>query len=91
MRHEVIIPKTGLYVDDAYLLEWLIDEGQFVNAGQPLFRMETEKVEQEIEAETAGFLHRTAEVGADYPIASVIGVLSATREEHESLVGESTG
>lgn len=90
MHHEVIIPKTGLYIDDAHLLEWLVDEGQFVDAGQPLFLMETEKVEQEIEAEAAGFLHRTAEAGADYSIGTVIGMLAATREDYRTLVGEGT-
>jgi pyruvate dehydrogenase E2 component (dihydrolipoamide acetyltransferase) len=85
--YEVILPKTGMYEGDVTLVEWLVDEGSHVSAGDPLFTMETEKVEMEVEADVEGWIHREAEPGLEAPIGTRIGVLFATAEEHRSTVG----
>src|SRR5207253_10249363 len=46
----------------------------------------TEKTTADVEAESAGFLHRQVEEGAKVPIGSVVGLVAATREEYEALV-----
>ncbi len=86
MLHEVFLPKTGIYMDDVQLLEWLVDEGVYVRKGDLLFRMETNKVELDVEAEASGLLHRGAEVGNDYPIGTVIGWIAEDEVAYRELV-----
>ena len=86
MLHEVFLPKTGIYMDDVQLLEWLVDEGASVRKGDVLFRMETNKVELDVEAEASGLLHREAEVGNEYPIGTVIGWIAEDAIAYRHLV-----
>ena len=86
MAHEVFIPKTGIYMDDCHLIDWLVEEGDAVRAGEPLFLMETNKVEMEIEAGAAGIVHHGAPVGEDYPIGRVIGWIAEDDAEYRSLL-----
>jgi pyruvate dehydrogenase E2 component (dihydrolipoamide acetyltransferase) len=85
--HEVILPKTGIYEGDVTLIEWLVDEGGHVAAGDPLFIIETEKVEMEVEADFDGWIHREAEAGLEAPIGTRIGVLFSSADELRDAVG----
>ena len=84
---EVILPKTGIYEGDVTLVEWLVDEGGEVLAGDPLFLMESEKIEMEIEADVDGRLHREAEPGLEAPIGTRIGAIAESPQEYEELRG----
>ena len=83
----MVLPKTGIYEGDVTLIEWLVDEGGEVSIGDPLFLMESEKVEMEIESDTDGWLHREAEPGFEAPIGTRIGVIAETPEECAALLG----
>ncbi len=82
---EVILPKTGIYEGDVVLVEWLVEEGARVSAGDPIFVIESEKVEMDIEAEAGGWLHQEAEAGLEAPIGTRIGVISPTEAEHRQI------
>jgi pyruvate/2-oxoglutarate dehydrogenase complex dihydrolipoamide acyltransferase (E2) component len=82
---EVIMPKVGMYEDDVTLAEWLIEDGAMVHPGDPVFTMETEKVETEIEAEDAGILVQGAAVGFSAPVGTRIGWLATSVEEAQAL------
>jgi pyruvate dehydrogenase E2 component (dihydrolipoamide acetyltransferase) len=82
---DVIMPKLGIYEDDVELVEWLVDDGGHVEAGEPLFVMETEKVSTEIEAEDDGILVHTAEPGFKAPVGSRIGYLVSTDIECDEV------
>jgi len=75
MTHEVIMPKTGMYEGSVTLTEWLVSDGGEVVAGDPLFVMESDKVEMEIEAEFSGRVHQEAEPGLEAPVGTRIGVI----------------
>ncbi len=83
--YEVILPKTGIYEGDVTLIEWLVDEGGEVFAGDPLFLMESEKIEMEIEADVDGWLHREAEPGLEAPIGTRIGAIAESPQEFAAL------
>lgn len=74
---EVRIPKTGDAVEEGTLVEWLVEDGARVKRGEPLYLLETDKVEMEIEAPCAGIV---SQVGAPGEVYSV-GVLIATIDE----------
>ena len=82
---EVILPKTGIYEGDVVLVEWLVEEGARVSAGDPIFVIESEKVEMDIEAEAGGWLHQEAEPGLEAPIGTRIGVISSSEAEHRQI------
>lgn len=86
MIAEVIIPKTGMNVENCLFLEWLADEGANVTIGQPLFRMETEKVEMEIESDDAGYLRRHGVPETEYPVGTIIGYIASTEDEYRNMV-----
>ena len=88
MAADVFLPKTGIYVDDVTLLEWLVDEGARVEEGQKVLLMETEKIEVEVEAEASGWLHRVIEPEATLPIGTVVGYIAETEAEYAQLVAE---
>ena len=76
--HDVIMPKTGMYEGDVTLTEWLVADGSDVVAGEPLFVMESDKAEMEIEAEFTGRIRQEARPGLEAPIGTRIGVIVET-------------
>lgn len=73
----VRIPRTSVAVSEATLNAVLIPDGEKVDAGQPLFTIETEKVETEVEAGASGTVRWTGQVGEVYEIGTQIGVIEA--------------
>lgn len=54
MSTEVILPKWGLTMEDGTVVAWHVSEGEQVVEGQVIAEVETEKVENELEAPCAG-------------------------------------
>jgi pyruvate/2-oxoglutarate dehydrogenase complex dihydrolipoamide acyltransferase (E2) component len=81
------MPKLGAYTDDILLAQWLVEEGQEVTAGQVVLELETEKTSAEVEADSAGFVHRLVPAGESVPIGTTVGLIAATREEYDELAG----
>jgi pyruvate/2-oxoglutarate dehydrogenase complex dihydrolipoamide acyltransferase (E2) component len=52
---DVRIAQSGL-AEEVLVLEWLVDDGAQVNAGDPLVLIESEKTQFEMEAPVAGLL-----------------------------------
>ncbi len=85
---EVIMPKLGMYESDVTLVDWLVADGERVAVGEPLFLMETEKVETEIECEDEGLLVIEAPAGYSAPIGSRIGYIASTEDERRAILGQ---
>ena len=71
------IPRVSVAVSEAELVEFLVDNGQHVDEGTPLYVIATEKAEQEIEAGASGTVQWTGDVGAMYDIGVEIGVIKS--------------
>ena len=69
------IPKVSTAMFEATLVSWLIEEGQKVSDGEPLFFIETDKVETEVIAPTTGLVHWTATLGETYNVGTQIGYI----------------
>jgi pyruvate/2-oxoglutarate dehydrogenase complex dihydrolipoamide acyltransferase (E2) component len=78
MRVSVKMPKLGLTMTEATILEWRKAVGERVSPGEILLVIETEKAEVEVEAPAGGTL---AEIlgspGATCPVGDVIAVIEA--------------
>lgn len=84
---DVILPKLGMYEGDATLVEWLVADGAEVAAGDPLFLVETDKIENEIEADDPGVVVHEQAAGFVGPIGTRIGCIVSTPAEYDELRG----
>ncbi len=73
MATEVTIPKLGLTMTEAKIVEWLKRDGERVERGEPLVVVMTAKVTSEIEAPAAGVLHTLARPGEIGKVSEAIG------------------
>ena len=74
----IVVPQLGESVIEARVARWLKHEGDAVAAGEPLVELETDKIDLEVSAETAGVLSRIERKdGEDVKVGEVLGVLEA--------------
>lgn len=73
MSTQILLPKLGFSVNEAQLVEWLVEEGASVSKGDPLYCIESEKSLQEIEAPADGTLKIIEQAGETYEVGTVIG------------------
>jgi pyruvate/2-oxoglutarate dehydrogenase complex dihydrolipoamide acyltransferase (E2) component len=71
------IPRVSVAVAEAELTDFLVDAGQRVEEGTPIYVIATEKVEQEIEAGASGTVQWTGQIGTTYDIGAEIGVITS--------------
>ncbi len=71
------IPRVSVAVSEAELIELLVENGQHVEEGTPIYVIATEKVEQEVEAGASGTVQWTGQIGTSYDIGAEIGVIKA--------------
>jgi pyruvate/2-oxoglutarate dehydrogenase complex dihydrolipoamide acyltransferase (E2) component len=73
MSTPISIPKLGFSMTEGTLVEWLVADGDSVAEGQIIYRLETDKVENDIESPAAGVIHITGEEGEVYDVGTPIG------------------
>jgi len=73
MSTPISIPKLGVSMSEGTLVEWLVADGDTVQPGDILYRIETDKVENEIEAPVAGVVHQSGVAGETYDVGTQIG------------------
>ncbi len=69
------LPKIGMEMTEAVLACWLVEDGAPVQAGQPLYEIETDKATNEIEAPAAGRLRRIAVESETYQVGDPVAEL----------------
>lgn len=71
------IPKLGLAMTEGTLVTWLVEEGALVDEGDPVYVVETDKVETEVTAPASGRVIRLGVEGTTYEVGAEIGRLTA--------------
>jgi pyruvate/2-oxoglutarate dehydrogenase complex dihydrolipoamide acyltransferase (E2) component len=69
------IPRVSVAISEASLVEFLVEDGQDVAEGEPLFLIATDKVDSEVQAGASGTVHWTGELDVVYPLGAEIGVI----------------
>lgn len=80
MATEVRLVKAGMTMTEGAVAEWYVPDGAEVEAGQPLYRMETEKIELEVEAEASGVVRHLVGAGATLEPGGLIAYILAPGE-----------
>src|SRR3954469_13271543 len=78
MSVEVKIPAVGESITSGVVSVWHKKSGEYVNAGDALFTLETDKVSTEITAEKAGVLETKVNEGQEGKIGEVVAVIDDT-------------
>src|SRR5215216_2060192 len=79
MPIEVKIPAVGESITSGVVSVWHKKSGDFVNAGDALFTLETDKVSTEIVAETAGVLETKVPEGQEVKIGEVVATIDDSK------------
>jgi pyruvate/2-oxoglutarate dehydrogenase complex dihydrolipoamide acyltransferase (E2) component len=88
MAANIAIPKIGMAMKEATLLEWKVEEGTHIDKGDPILVLQTEKVKVEVEASATGYVHILVGVNVKAPVGRIVGLIAETREELEALQKE---
>lgn len=84
MAIEIIMPKLGVDMQEGEIIEWKKQEGDFVNEGDVILEMMSDKTSMELEAEESGVLLKIVHGnGATVPVTEVIAYLGAAGESVE--------
>src|SRR5438552_1672858 len=79
MSIEVKIPPVGESISSGVVSVWHKKSGDFVNAGDPLFTLETDKVSTEIVAERPGVLEAKVPEGQEVKIGEVVATIDDSK------------
>jgi pyruvate dehydrogenase E2 component (dihydrolipoamide acetyltransferase) len=92
MATEVKLPRLGQGMESGTIVKWLKAEGEPVQKGEPLYELDTDKVTQEVEAETSGVLLRISVREGEVEVGRTIAVIGEQGEAVlESPGGDSNG
>lgn len=82
MTVNITVPELGESVLDATVSAWLKQEGDFVNMGDVLVELETDKVNVEVGAKVSGVLQKIqAPKGSDVKVGDVLGLLDEKQSQ----------
>jgi 2-oxoglutarate dehydrogenase E2 component (dihydrolipoamide succinyltransferase) len=88
MAIEVKIPAVGESITSGVVSVWHKKSGDFVNSGDALFTLETDKVSTEIAAETSGVLDTLVPEGQEVKIGEVVATIDDSKKAPEAKRSE---
>ena len=77
---EVKVPSVGESVTSGVVSAWHKKSGEFVNEGEPLFALETDKVSTDIVAQKSGVLETKVPEGQEVKIGEVIAIIDDSKQ-----------
>ena len=81
MATEIYLVKVGMSMTEGVVDEWYIADGARVEVGELLYRLETEKVNLDVDAEVAGIVKHLVAEGVTMEPGDVVGYIFADDEE----------
>ncbi len=79
--HEILLPKMGNSVEEAEIVKWFKQEGDSIEAGEPLFSIQTDKAEVECESTASGVLRKILlPEGVEAPVLTVVALVGGADE-----------
>src|SRR6202011_1140867 len=84
MPIEVKIPAVGESISSGVVSVWHKKSGDYVNAGEALFTLETDKVSTEIVAEKSGLLETNVPEGQEVKIGEVVATIDDSKAPAKS-------
>ena len=92
MAVEVKLPRLGQGMEAGTIVRWLKSEGDTVAKGEPLYELDTDKVTQEVEADSGGVLLKIVVRDGEVDVGTTIAVIGSQGEDvSEILAGAGDG
>jgi 2-oxoglutarate dehydrogenase E2 component (dihydrolipoamide succinyltransferase) len=85
---EVKVPSVGESVTSGVVSAWHKKSGEFVNEGEPLFALETDKVSTDVVAQKSGVLETKVPEGQEVKIGEVVAVIDDSKQTGEKKAPE---
>lgn len=89
MPAEIYLVKVGMNMTEGIVEEWYIADGAKVEKGQLLYRLETEKVNLDVDAESSGTVKHMVAEGVTMKPGDVVGYIYAEGEAIPDNAGPS--
>jgi len=87
MATEIYLVKVGMNMTEGVVEEWYIADGERVETGELLYRLETEKVNLDVDAEASGIVKHMVGEGITKEPGDVVGYIFADGEEIPADLG----
>ncbi|MCQ4638275.1 2-oxo acid dehydrogenase subunit E2 [Anaerovorax odorimutans] len=92
MAEIIIMPKLGFNMNEGKLVQWYKNEGNTVSKGEPLFSVETDKTNMDIEATENGVVKKLLiREGDKIPVTLPIAVVGGADEDVSALIEDAIG
>ena len=89
MARELVMPKLGLTMIQGTVIKWFFNEGDRINQGDILYEVETDKLTNQIAADTGGILRKIlVHKGETVPVKSLLGVIAEENEDISNIIGK---
>ena len=88
MATELKLPRLGQGMESGTIVRWLKAEGDTVQKSEPLYELDTDKVTQEVEAETDGVLVKIIVAAGEVAVAMIAEGGAAPGEDVEAIVSD---
>jgi pyruvate dehydrogenase E2 component (dihydrolipoamide acetyltransferase) len=88
MAAEVKLPRLGQGMESGTIVRWLKAEGEAVAKGEPLYELDTDKVTQEVEAESDGVLLKIVVADGEVDVGETVGIIGVQGEDVAALLAE---
>jgi pyruvate/2-oxoglutarate dehydrogenase complex dihydrolipoamide acyltransferase (E2) component len=75
MSTEVLFPKIGFSMSEGVLGAWMVNDGDAVTQGQPIYTLESDKSVEEVEAPTSGRVRIIGKTGEIYQVGQVVAMI----------------
>jgi pyruvate dehydrogenase E2 component (dihydrolipoamide acetyltransferase) len=77
MAYKIVMPRLGLTMEEGSVTSWLKKPGDFVEKGEALLIVETDKIEMEVESMGKGYLGAIqVELGLKVPVGTLLAELT---------------
>jgi len=75
VRVTLKMPKGAVSMQSGTIVEWMVEGGDAVAKGQPIYSIESEKATLEIESPFAGVITPIATVGETLPVGAPVATI----------------
>jgi len=87
MPELVEMPKLGMTMEVGTIVKWCKKEGDFINEGEPLLEVMTDKVVMDIESPATGIVYNVlAKEGEEVEVGKIIAVIKLKTDSKEELI-----
>ncbi|HEU5490338.1 MAG TPA: dihydrolipoamide acetyltransferase family protein [Gaiellaceae bacterium] len=91
MATEVKLPRLGQGMESGTIVRWLKTEGDSVSKGEPLYELDTDKVTQEVEADSEGVLLKIVVSDGEVDVGTTVAIIGAQDEDVSELMAAPSG